>query len=85
MAKTWWSAHRDQLLSAVVFLALAVPLVPVPGDGPARVNVRFQASGMSRPHSFHAQTKRSTCEVVAMVLAYDNPDTGEYTRITCGE
>lgn len=85
MARKWPKENREIALSFVVFLGLALPFMPVPGDGLTRMDVHFHTSGMARPHAFTAQTKRSICQVLAATLAFESPETGEYTRITCAE
>jgi hypothetical protein len=77
--------RRDFALSLAVFLGLALPLVPVPGDGLTRVDVRFRTGDMARPHAFSVATKRSTCQVIEKVLAFEDPETGEFARVSCAE
>ena len=76
--------YRGAALSFVVMLGLAVPFIPVPGDHVNRIAVQFQTGAMATPASFTARTKNSICRVLAIVLAYENPTEGGYTRIVCG-
>ncbi len=79
-----WSAGRDLAISLLVLLILAIPFVPVPGDHVTRVDVRFHTSSMAAPRAFTARTLHSICTVMAAALAYNDPHTGQYTRISCG-
>jgi hypothetical protein len=83
MTTRLWREHREVVLSLLVFLALALPLVPVPGDGLTRVDVRFRTHEMAQPRAFTVETKRSTCQLIEKFLAFENPDTGEFTRVSC--
>ncbi|MDE2229540.1 MAG: hypothetical protein KGL11_10935 [Alphaproteobacteria bacterium] len=76
------STGRDLAISFLVLLGLAIPFMPVPGDHMARVDVRFHTRGMA-PHAFSANTLHSICEVMAAALAYNDPRTGQYIRISC--
>lgn len=78
-----WSNGRDIALSLFILLGLAVPFVPVPGDRETQMEVRFHTRGMAAPHVFSAQTQHSICTVMSTALAYEDPRTGEYTRIRC--
>ena len=78
-----WSSGRDIAVSLFILLGLAVPFVPVPGDHETLMEVRFHTSGMAKPHVFSAQTQHSICAVMSSALAYEDPRTGEYTRIRC--
>jgi hypothetical protein len=78
------STGRDLAILALLVLALAVPLMPVPGDYMTRVHVRFHAHAMAAPRAFTARTLHSVCTVLAAAVAYDDPRTGHYTRISCG-
>ncbi|MGH6969493.1 MAG: hypothetical protein ACREEL_08055 [Stellaceae bacterium] len=78
-----WSAGRDLAISFLLLLALAIPFMPVPGDHVTRMHVRFHTHGAA-PHAFTAETLHSICTVMAATLAYNDPRTGQYTRISCG-
>jgi len=77
------SGRGDRLVPLAVLLVLALPLVPIPGDSRAMMQVSFRAAGMTAPRAFHAPTMASACGVMARALAYDDPATGNFTRITC--
>jgi hypothetical protein len=85
MAMRLSQERRDLVLSLAVFVGLALPLVPVPGDGLTRVDVRFRTGDMAGPHAFSVETKRSTCQVIEKVLAFENPETGEFAQVSCAE
>ena len=70
--------------SFLVFLGLAVPFIPIPGDRSTRIAVQFRATAMNEPTRFTARTRTSICTVLAAVMAYDNPTDGGYTHIDCG-
>lgn len=76
--------RRAAALSFLVMLGLAVPFIPVPGDHVTRIAVQFRTAEMTAPASFTARTKNSICRVLAVVLAYEDPTEGGYTRIVCG-
>jgi hypothetical protein len=80
---TKWSSSRDIAVSFIVLMGLAVPFVPIPGDRMTQMEVRFHTSGMNKPQSFSTQTDRSICAVMSSALAFEDPKTGEYTRISC--
>lgn len=79
-----WSAGRDLAISLLVLMSLAIPFMSFPGDHLTRVEVRFHASGMRTPRAFTARTMHSVCTVMATALAYNDPKTGQYPRISCG-
>lgn len=68
--------------SFIVFLGLALPFIPVPGDNLTRIHVRFLARGMARPRFFTAVTYHSICAVMAPAMAFEDQKTGQFTRIT---
>jgi hypothetical protein len=78
-----WSSGRDIAVSLLILIGLAVPFVPVPGDRLTQMEVRFHTRGMAKPQAFNTQTQHSICAVMASALAFDDPRTGEYTRIRC--
>lgn len=69
--------------SFVVFFGLAIPFLPLPGAHATRAHVRFLTSGMARPHSFSALTSGTTCSVMATAMAYEDHQTGQFTRVDC--
>ncbi len=77
------ASRADLAVALGVLLVLALPLVPIPGDSRAVIEVSFHAPGMTAPRDFHAHTTASACAVMASALAYDDPATGNFTRITC--
>lgn len=79
-----WSTARTVAVSLPVVLGLALPFLPVPGDGATRMHVRFHTPGMAAPRAFSAATTRSICTVMAAALSFENRQAGTYTRITCG-
>ncbi len=70
-------------LSLAVLAGLALPLMPIPGDMQARMEVRFHTAGMKATRVFATSTMWSACEALAAALSYEDPDTGSFTRITC--
>jgi hypothetical protein len=78
------STGRDLAISLLVLLALAIPFMPVPGDHLTLMHVRFHTREMAAPRAFTARTLHSICTVMAAALAYNDPHTGQYTRISCG-
>jgi len=78
-----WSAGRDWAVSFLALLALALPFMPIPGDHETRMYVRYHTRGAA-PHAFSTDTLHSICTVMARALAYNDPKTGQYTRINCG-
>ena len=76
---------RDVVGGALITGALALPLLPLAGDGAARMHVDFRTGEMTKPRAFTTATSRSVCAVMAAALAYENPSTGTYTRVACSE
>jgi hypothetical protein len=79
------STARDMLVAALLLFLLALPFLPIPGDGVARMRVHFRTGQMADPRAFTAETSRSVCTVMAAALSYEDRDTGEYTHVACGE
>lgn len=79
------STFRDVAAGVLVALALALPFVPLPGDGAARMKVHFRTSQAEPPHAFSTETSRSVCTVMAATLSYENPDNGAFTHVACSE
>lgn len=77
------SALRDATAALIVAASLALPFLPLPGDGTARMKVDFRIPGDKKPQLVLTETTRSVCAVMAAALAYDNPQTGAFTRINC--
>jgi hypothetical protein len=71
------------LVALGVLLVLALPLMPIPGDSRAVMEVSFHAPGMTAPRTFHAHTTVSACTAMASTLAYEDRATGNFTRVTC--
>jgi len=78
---------RERLLatSLATFLvaSLALPFVPFPGDGVAHMKVIRRDTVEPQPVKVSTEAPRSVCEVLAFSLAYENPETGAYTRVAC--
>ena len=72
-------------LALVVLLGLAVPFLPIPREHSTRIAVRFQTADMPRPNSFTVHTSSHICHVLAALLSYQDPDSGEFMQITCGK
>jgi hypothetical protein len=79
-----WSPGRDLAISFVVLVALAIPFMSVPGDHMTLMHVRFHTRGMTASRAFTAHTLHSVCTVMATALIYNDPRTGQYTRISYG-
>ncbi|HVM80027.1 MAG TPA: hypothetical protein VMU06_13480 [Stellaceae bacterium] len=73
----------ERSLVAFIALSLALPFVPVPGDGTMRMKVARRADGTVEPVKAKTQAPKSVCEVLAFSLAYEDPATGGYTRVAC--
>lgn len=74
---------RERVVATLIVGSLALPFIPVPGDGMARMKaVRHD---VATPGHVKMTTKApmSVCEVLAFSLAYENPATGAYTRVAC--
>jgi hypothetical protein len=72
-------------LAFLVAAGLAVPFLPLPGEHPTRIAVRFRTADMTRPGSFIVHTSSSICHVLAALLSYEDPTTGEFVQINCGK
>ena len=79
------STARDMVVAALLLLLLALPFLPIPGDGTAHMRVHFRTGQMAHPRAFTTETSRSVCTVMAAALTYEDPSTGEYTRVACGD
>ncbi len=72
-------------ISFVVLLGLAIPFIPFPTDHLTRIAVRFRTSDMTQPSSFTVHTHHAVCVVLSAVMSYEDPETGEFTRVDCGK
>jgi hypothetical protein len=75
----------ELVAAGLVLTALALPFLHVPGDGTARMWVNFRTTEMAKAKAFSTETSRSVCTVMAAALSYENPTTGEFTRVDCRE
>jgi hypothetical protein len=73
--------HRDILVSLIILLVLALPFLPLPGDYMTQMEVRLHTHGDE--HAFNMHTLYNVCAVMETTLAFEDPGTGEYTRIRC--
>lgn len=71
-------------LALVVAAGLALPFVPIPGEHPTRIAVRFRTADMARPGSFIVHTSSSICRVLSLLLPYRDRTTGAFVQIDCG-
>jgi len=74
---------RERLLATMIVASLALPFIPVPGDGMAHMKAVRRDETTTQPVKVATQAPRSVCEVLAFSLAYENPETGAYTRVAC--
>ena len=74
---------RERLLATLIVASFALPFIPVPGDGMARMKAVRRDETATAPVKVATEAPRSVCEVLAFSLAYENPETGAYTRIAC--
>lgn len=74
---------RERLLATAIFASLALPFIPVPGDGMAHMKAVRRDEGTAQLVKVVAEAPKSVCEVMAFSLAYENPQTGAYTRVAC--
>jgi hypothetical protein len=78
------SSFNDIAAVALVVAALAVPVMHLVSDA-ARMHIKFRTAEMAKPQTFTTDTSRSTCTLMAAALAYENPETGAFTHVDCGE
>ena len=78
------SSFHDIAAVALVLAALAVPVMHLLSDA-SRMHIKFRTPDMAKSQTFTTDTSRSTCALMAAALAYENPDTGAFTRVDCGE
>jgi hypothetical protein len=74
---------RERLLATTIVASLALPFIPVPGDGMAHMMAVRREEATTQPVKVTTQAPRSVCAVLAFSLAYENPETGAYTRVAC--
>jgi hypothetical protein len=79
------STFRDMAAAVVVVGALALPFVPLPGDGTAQMKVNFRTADTGKPQSFSTETSQSLCTVMAAALSYESPEDGAFTQVKCSE
>jgi hypothetical protein len=79
------STLHDIAAGAIVAAALALPFVPLPGDGAARMKVHFRTSDTGKPQSFSTETSQSVCSMLAATLTYEDPNDGAFTHVNCSE
>ena len=77
------SALRDITAVFLVLASLALPFLPFPGDGLARMKVDFRSGLRAKPQLVSAEISRSLCSVMAATLDYRDPRTGTFTKVTC--
>ena len=74
---------KERLLATSIVVGLALPFIPVPGDGMAHMKAVRREEARTEPVKVATQAPRSVCEVLAFSLAYEDPETGGYTRVNC--
>lgn len=74
----------ERALLTLAFIGLAAPLMPIPGDHPARIAVHFRHAGMAVPRRFAARTDASICAIVRASLSFGDPAKGSFTQVDCG-
>jgi hypothetical protein len=76
---------HDIVAGAIVAAALALPFIPLPDGGAARMKVQFRTVDSGKPQSFSTDTSQSVCTIMAAALNYENPQDGAFTHVKCGE
>jgi hypothetical protein len=79
------STLRDMAAAITVVAALALPFVPLPGDGAARMKVNFRTVETGKAQSFSTETSQSLCTVMAAALSYESAEDGAFTQVKCSE
>ncbi|HTZ80290.1 MAG TPA: hypothetical protein VMC10_20445 [Stellaceae bacterium] len=74
---------RERLLAICIVASLALPFIPVPGDGTAHMKLIRNDAVEPKPVKVSTEAPRSVCEVLAFSLAYEDPATGAYQRVHC--
>jgi hypothetical protein len=77
------SSFGDAVAALIVVAALALPFLPVPGDGAADMKVNFRTGTGEPPQVLSTETSSSLCTVMAAALSYDDPSTGTFTKVRC--
>ena len=75
---------RERAFLTLAFIGLAAPLMPIPGDHPARIAVQFRHTGMASPRRCAASGDASLCAVLAAALSFQDRANGGFTRVDCG-
>jgi len=73
---------RERLLATCIVASLALPFIPVPGDGVAQMKAVRHDTEVAKV-KVSTEAPRSVCEVLAFSLAYEDPATGAYQRVAC--
>jgi hypothetical protein len=76
---------RESSIATLIVASLALPFIPVPGDGMRHMKAVRRDDATPTPVKVTTQAPMSVCEVLAFSLAYENPETGAYTRVACKE
>lgn len=79
------STLRDVAAGILVAAALALPLLPLPGGNSAKMKVHFRTESGGKPQLLSTETTSSVCRVMAVALAYEDPQTGTFTHVNCQE
>ena len=79
------STLHDIAAGVIVAAALALPFVPLPGDGAARMKVHFRTGDAAKPQSFSTETSQSVCNMMAATLTYEDPKDGAFTHVKCSD
>lgn len=74
---------RERALLTLAFIGLAAPLMPIPGDHPARIAVHFRHAGMAAPRRFAAPGDASLCAIMKASLSFGDPAKGSFTQVNC--
>lgn len=74
---------KERLLATSIAVSLALPFIPVPGDGMAHMKAVRRDEATTAPVKVSTQAPKSVCALLAFSLAYEDPETGAYTRVNC--
>jgi len=72
----------ERLVATCIVASLALPFIPVPGDGVAQMKAVRHDTEVAKVKVL-TEAPRSVCEVLAFSLAYEDPATGAYQRVAC--